>query len=138
MTGRKARISHGAVKAPAWSTRPDRRKWEDLFEFHLKAAKVPGWIREHRFHTERRWRFDFAWPSRKIGVEIEGLSSVGKGGRHQRISGYRKDLEKYNAAVLAGWRVLRFTSDQVSKGEALAQLLELMEIPHSDTIEIPR
>lgn len=58
--------------------------------------------REYRFHPKRRWRFDFAWPSVKVAVEIEGR------GRHQTFTGYRADLEKYNEAVQLGWRILRF------------------------------
>lgn len=59
-------------------------------------------VREFKFHPTRRWRFDFAWPSQKVALEIDGR------GRHQTIAGVRGDCEKYNAAVAMGWRVLRF------------------------------
>jgi very-short-patch-repair endonuclease len=71
---------------------------------------------EYRFHPERRWRFDFAWPSKKIAVEIEG--GTWSGGRHTTGAGFEKDCEKYNAAVMLEWRVLRFTGKQVKSGEA--------------------
>ena len=58
--------------------------------------------REHEFHPERRCRFDFAWPSQKVALEVEGW------GRHQTFVGYKADCEKYNAALQMGWRVLRF------------------------------
>lgn len=37
-------------------------------------------------------------------------------GRHSRGV---KDMEKYNTATLAGWRVLRVTPKQVADGSAL-------------------
>jgi len=64
-------------------------------------------VSEHRFAPPRRWRFDFAWPDRKVALELEG--GTYSGGRHVRPDGYAADAEKYNAAVLHGWRVLRYT-----------------------------
>lgn len=78
---------------------------------------LPKSVREHRFHPTRRWRFDIAWPEYKIAVEIDG--GVWTNGRHTRGSGYVKDLEKFNAAAKLGWRVFKFTPDQVVNNEAL-------------------
>lgn len=83
-------------------------------------AGLPHPERELRFHATRRWRFDLAWPPRKVAVEVEGGSWVA--GRHARGKGMRSDCEKYNAATLDGWRVFRFTSDQVTDGSALGVL----------------
>jgi len=74
------------------------------------------WEVEYKFHPKRRWRFDFAFPLIKIAVEIEG--GVWSGGRHTRGAGFIKDMEKYNAAVLLGWRVLRYS------GETMTQAIE--------------
>lgn len=101
-----------------------RERWELELAHQLLAAGAPPFVREHRFAHPRRWRFDFAWPRRKLAVEVEGLTVAG--GRHQRISGYRKDLEKYNAATLAGWRVLRVSTRDVKAGTALALVLEAL------------
>ena len=70
---------------------------------------------EYRFDPERRWRFDFAWPALKMAVEIEG--GVWIRGRHVRPVGYLADLEKYNRAVVLGWRVLRYAPHQLSQLE---------------------
>ena len=64
--------------------------------------------REFRFSPPRRWRFDFAWPDHRVAVEIEGVTRDGS--RHQRIAGFLKDAEKYEAAQLAGWTVYRVPS----------------------------
>ena len=66
--------------------------------------------REFRFDPDRRWRFDFAWPSEKVAVELNG--GVWNGGGHIRPGGYEKDIEKYRAATLQGWRVLVYTAKQ--------------------------
>lgn len=54
----------------------------------------------------RRWLFDFAFPGGKVAVEVEG--GVWSRGRHVSPVGFIKDCEKYNAATVGGWRVLRY------------------------------
>lgn len=81
-------------------------------------------VREYRFHPSRKWRFDYAFPEHKLAIEIEG--GVWTGGRHTRGSGFVKDLEKYNQAVLLGWRVLRFSGQMVKSGEALASITTML------------
>lgn len=93
-------------------------KLEDLFAWQLSAAGLPSPSREYRFHPTRRWRFDFAWPDHGLALEIEG--GVWNRGRHVTPKGFVADAEKYNAAALAGWRVLRVTGAHVKQGQALA------------------
>lgn len=76
------------------------------FALLVRAAGLPEPEREHRF-CERRWRFDWAWPERMVAVELEG--GIWTNGRHTRATGYQKDIEKYNTAVLLGWKLIRFT-----------------------------
>ena len=78
---------------------------------------IPAPTREYTFHATRKWRFDFAWPERKIAAEVEG--GVWVQGRHSRGSGFIADLEKYNAATADGWRVYRFSESMITSGEAL-------------------
>jgi very-short-patch-repair endonuclease len=96
---------------------------EDAFAFQLTATKATGWTREYRFAPPRQWRFDFAWPARKVAVEVEGGGYVN--GRHSRGAGMEKDTEKYNTAMIGGWYVLRVTPKQVESGQAL-HWLELL------------
>ena len=92
----------------------------------LSLATLIGWCRlplpetEFRFHTGRRWRFDFAWPAQKVALEVEG--GVYVGGRHTRGAGFEADIEKYNAATLAGWRLFRVTPGMIDDGRAVALL----------------
>lgn len=90
---------------------------EALFALQLKANKLTGWEREHRFAPPRRWRFDFAHPESWIAVEIEG--GHWSGGRHVRGAGFAADCEKYSVAATLGWRVIRATTGQVLSGLAI-------------------
>lgn len=74
-----------------------------------------GFVYEMKFHPLRRWRFDFAIPKYKIAIEVEG--AVWINGRHTRGSGFIKDIEKYNAATILGWRVLKYTKENMANLE---------------------
>lgn len=67
-------------------------------------------VAEYRFHTRRKWRFDYAIPAYRIAIEIDG--GVWVYGRHNRAEGYIADLQKFNEAAAAGWLVLKFTPQQ--------------------------
>lgn len=56
-----------------------------------------------------------------IAVEIEG--GVWTGGRHTSGSGFLGDMEKYNEAAAAGWRVLRFTPQAARKPDGLIEIV---------------
>jgi very-short-patch-repair endonuclease len=92
----------------------------------IKISGLPTPAEEVRFSKIRRWKFDFAYVTPKIAIEVEG--GTYSGGRHVRHAGYEGDCRKYNAAALAGWRVFRFTTDMVNNGEALAVVEEALTI----------
>jgi hypothetical protein len=52
----------------------------------------------------RRFRLDIAWPSQRIGIEVQG--GIWIQGKHGRGSGIRKDMDKRNLQIIGGWRVL--------------------------------
>lgn len=87
--------------------------------YQLTAHKIKH-VREYKFHPIRKWRFDFAIPEHNLAAEVEGGIFIH--GRHQRPGGFIKDMEKYNAAVTLGWRVLRFTPKQVKTGQAVLEI----------------
>lgn len=72
-------------------------------------------IKEYKFHPTRRWRFDYAFIDSKVAIEIDG--GVWISGRHNRASGYVKDMEKFNQAAMLGWRVLKFKPDEINNNE---------------------
>lgn len=85
--------------------------------FQLKVAGLPLPEFEFKFHEERLWRADFAWPDSMLIVEYEG--GIFTGGRHTRGVGYENDCHKYNQATLLGYRVIRITAGMVKSGVAL-------------------
>jgi very-short-patch-repair endonuclease len=89
-------------------------------EYHFTRRVVgdgPG-IRERLKQANLKdWRFDLAYPSRRIAVEVEGATWTN--GRHTRGSGFTEDCRKYNTAAIFGWKVLRVTSDMIRDGSAV-------------------
>jgi very-short-patch-repair endonuclease len=90
----------------------------DELVWQLRAASLPTPEMEYRFHPERRWRFDLAWPDLKVAVEVDGGGFVQ--GRHSRGMGIERDSEKFSTSAAHGWRVFRVTPRMVRDGAALA------------------
>lgn len=92
---------------------------EEALAQALEGNPLPGWdlTREYRFHPDRRWRFDFAFPSQRLAIEVDGR------GRHQSVVGVRNDCEKLNEATRMGWRVLRFPAADKKKAAEWAALI---------------
>jgi hypothetical protein len=86
-----------------------------LGERHGKQQVQP----EFEF-CDRKWRFDVAIRDFRWGFEVEGGLFMAGTGRHNRGAGMRADMEKYNTATALGWKVFRFTPEQILKGEAKA------------------
>lgn len=97
-----------------------RSSAEDSLAFQIRVTGLPKPERELRF-CARRWRFDFAWPEKKLSAEVDG--GVWIRGRHSRGSGIESDSEKFSTAAALGWRVMRFTPAMVNDGRAI-RLLE--------------
>ena len=112
---------------------------------HIKAEGLPKPELEYKFHPDRKWRFDLAWPGYRsptiltmVSVEIDGGVFARKGARkcrccghvpqggHNTGVGFTKNCEKLNAAAELGWRVFRYTPQMVELGEAIRQLKRVL------------
>lgn len=60
-----------------------------------------------RVGKRRIARVDFAWPDERLVVEVDGFAF------HADRASYRNDRRRTNELVLAGWRVLRFSWEDV-------------------------
>jgi hypothetical protein len=83
---------------------------ESLFRVLLVRAGLPAPVTQRvvRGKDGRRiGRVDFAWPDCRLVVESDGFAF------HADRRGYRADRRRGNALVLAGWRVLRFSWEDV-------------------------
>ena len=77
-----------------------------LYCLWLKSKSV-DYVLESTFHPTRKWRADIAIPSLNVLIEWEGIMATKS--RHTSVTGFSNDCEKYNAAQLLGWKVLRYT-----------------------------
>ena len=89
-------------------------------------------IREHRFHPVRRWRFDYYFPSLNIAFEYDGL-----GLGHTGIAGVLRDTDKINEAQAMGIAVYRANARTVRSGVA-ANLVERVTKQGGTAHELPR
>jgi hypothetical protein len=92
----------------------------------LAQHGLPAPIQEYTFAPPRRWRFDYAWPAERLALEVEG--GVFVGGRHSRGVGMLKDMAKYNAAVLLGWRVLRVVPRELATPATVDLLRQVLRL----------
>jgi very-short-patch-repair endonuclease len=116
-----------ANSGPKALRKPPRYKMSDgvrklVGQISSEGLREP--VLEHKFHGERRWRFDLCWHELKVAVEVEG--GVYANGRHNRGKGFEEDAIKYNQAQILGWRVFRYSTGQVNKGIAIADLRKVL------------
>lgn len=105
------------------------KQMQALLVMHLNEVYMGRKIfTEYKFKPGRQFAFDVAVldyeEPEKIACEIEGGAWVQ--GAHNRGKHFISDMEKYNLAAAMGWKVFRFTPQQVEKGEAIAWLKEHM------------
>lgn len=102
---------------------------------------------EYKFHEGRKWLFDIAFPEPyKVSIELDGggygkpihcqncgsLVRTPKGKMmsmplpsHYSLAQRERDHEKQNTALLDGWLLLRFTSQQLKNDpEAVIRVVE--------------
>ena len=117
------------TEARRLAAKAKREQFERLFAHQCAVVGIAAPIPQYQFAAElgRKWAADFAWPDLKLIVEIEGGIHQRGGGAHSRPMGILRDMEKSNHAVLLGWRVLRFSTDEVKSGHALRFVERVMD-----------
>lgn len=81
------------------------------FEALWQRWNGPQLEREYKFSAARRWRADYCHAASRTIIELEG--GIYSAGRHTRAAGFLGDIEKYNAAAMLGYTVLRLGTGQV-------------------------
>jgi len=133
------------LAAKAKARRPVDTSAIGLLYFQIRANALPPPAPEYRFAAMsvggtgagvkarlaaaflHDWRFDMAWPAFMLAVEMDGGGFVG--GRHGRGLGIEKDCEKYSAAAVLGWRLVRCTPRQVKSGQAVEWIANALAFP---------
>lgn len=115
-----ARIGTAAPKKPMVPV-PKVSAIEQRLSQQIEAHGLPVPVRNY-FHIKGRdFTLDFAWPARKLGVEVQGMA--------HRIKGkFRADMEKRALAMLDGWRVLEVGGHEVRHEIAIGWLTKLLEM----------
>lgn len=91
----------------------------------LAGGILAQYQRQYPYAVGRKFAADFAWPAARLLVEVQG--GVWNGKAHGSVEGIVRDIERLNAATLNGWRVLRFTPDDVTRRDRLAETLDVIE-----------
>jgi very-short-patch-repair endonuclease len=106
---------------------------EEQFHNQLRYAGLDdGLVREFPFAKvmRRRFRLDFAWPERQIGVELQG-GVYAYAPSHTSIRRMREDRDKANHVALLGWRVFMFDAKDVDDGTALDWVEKALREEHT-------
>lgn len=103
--------------------------WLSLYPRHPPIPQI-------KFHPKRNWLFDFAWPFKKIAVEVQGM-----GPGHCGIVAMTRDYDKHRAAMLLNWQIVYLTKKHLSPEKIgdvchdIAKLLDIFEPP--STVYVP-
>ena len=98
-----------------------------IFRYQLILHNIDIPESEYMFAKElkRKFRFDYCYTEHKLAIEIEG--GIWINGRHNRASGFIKDMEKYNIACVLGYRILRFTIQDLKKESTYITIKEALK-----------
>lgn len=101
---------NGKIVAKHFKRRSKEKEFIALNLFIWCQSRSLKLLEEFRFDQkgERNFQFDWCIPDIKVAVEYEGLMSEKSG--HTTVTGYTKDVIKYNLATSQGWHVIRLTA----------------------------
>jgi very-short-patch-repair endonuclease len=104
---------------------PTESDAETLFVQLARAAGLPEPHRQFAVPTvEGLFRLDFAWPARRLAVEVDGAAT------HASAAALGRDLRRQNRVVLSlgpvGWVLLRFTWDDITRQRHAGQVAAIL------------
>ena len=93
-----------------------------------RAAGLPIPEPEVTLTSVRRFRWDWAWPTHRLVLEVNG--GVYRRGGHSTGTGIVRDQTKLNCATLLGWRTLQVTPATLTHPHTL-ELLRFLLVGHT-------
>lgn len=119
-TVRTHRIEKSEIKPPP--APPKESNLERRFDQQLRANGITDFERGWFFIVGRDFELDFAFPKRKLAVEVQGMA--------HRIKGkWKRDIEKRALAMLEGWRVLEVDGATIRDGRAIEWTKRMLALP---------
>jgi hypothetical protein len=103
----------------------DKSALEETLVWQLKVSGAPPFERGYIFARPRKFHLDVAWPTLKLGVEVQGGVWLAKGG-HNTGTGLINGYEKLNLACEFSWFVLQYDSSAIRNGTAVLQILRIL------------
>jgi very-short-patch-repair endonuclease len=103
--------------------KPARKKWsyEGRLAQQLEDAGITGFFVDAEYIQDRGLRADILMPLDKLAIEIQGAA--------HRIKGkWERDIEKAQATMLAGYRLLPIATKQVRDGSAVGVIRAALEV----------
>lgn len=95
---------------------------EEALALHLRAHHI-SFEREYSISDKTNHRFDF-FIAPALLIEVQG--GTWKNGAHSRHAGVERDCRKGNLAVFLGYKLLRYTTEMVTAGDAINDVLALL------------
>ncbi len=93
---------------------------EEMMYFQIDLSDLPRPTRQYRPLPDRNYKLDFAWPDRKIALEVDGAV--------HRIKGtFARSFEREYFLKMAGWTVLHVGGAEVRSGAALDWITNILE-----------
>ena len=68
----KKRVNRRIVHSDGTESALERLFQTYWSQYYPAAPPIP----QLKFHPKRQWLFDFAWPLKKVAVEIQGMGQV--------------------------------------------------------------
>lgn len=78
---------------------------EQVVSQYYISQGLPEPVFEHHIIPDRKFRWDIAFPSNKVAIEVQGGIWLPISGHKSGVH-LKRDYTKNNLAVLAGWKVL--------------------------------
>ena len=113
----------GKINKPAKKEAPAKQQpseIEELMAGMIAGAGLPEPVREYPYLRGSRHRLDFCWPSRKIGLEVQGMP-------HRIKERFEADIGKRALGLLQGWRILEVSGKAIKDGRAIEWLKQLLK-----------
>jgi len=105
----------------------DEQSLEDQFAAQIALHGLPEPVRQFEFaDTPVAWKWDFAFESCRLLVEINGGIYQNPPTGHRSIRGLLRDYAKLNAATQRHWWSMSFDNKAVESGEAILTVQEFV------------